>query len=146
MPLTASTAAPTSPRVGDVELDDVAADPVLQLVRRARRDDEALVDDDDLVGELVGLLEVLRREQQRRPLADELADDGPHAEPAAWVESGRRLVEEQHLRTADETAGEVEATLHAAGVGLGLPVGGVDEVEALEQLGCLARASDLDTW
>src|SRR3954468_23408998 len=59
----------------DVELHDVAADAVLQLVRRARRDDQPVVDDDDLVAELVGLFEVLRREQQRRPLADELADD-----------------------------------------------------------------------
>ena len=93
-----------------------------------------MVDDDDLVAELVGLFEVLRREQQRRPLADELADDIPHPDPAARVETRRRLVEKQHLRLTDQAARQIEPALHAAGVGLRLPVGGIDEVEPLEQL------------
>ena len=87
------------------------------------------------VGQLVGLLEVLRGEQERRALADQLADDVPHAEPAARVEAGGRLVEEEQPRPADQGAGEVEPAAHAARVGLHDAVGGVGEVELLEQLG-----------
>jgi hypothetical protein len=56
-----------------------------------------VVDDGDPVGQPVGLLEVLRREQQGRPAADEVLDHVPQREPAARVEPGRRLVEEEHL-------------------------------------------------
>ena len=47
---------------------------------------------------------------------------------------GGRLVEEQHRRAGDERGREVEPAAHAAGVGLGRPVAGVLELEALEQL------------
>ena len=47
---------------------------------------------------------------------------------------GGRLVEEQHRRARDERGREVEPAAHAAGVGLRHAVGGVGEVEALEQL------------
>ncbi len=40
----------------------------LQLVGRARGDDAPAVDDRELRGELVGLLEVVRREQDRQLL------------------------------------------------------------------------------
>ena len=57
--------------VVDDDLDPLAADLRLELVGRAAGDDLAVVDDRDRVGELVRLLEVLRRQQQRRPFADE---------------------------------------------------------------------------
>jgi hypothetical protein len=47
---------------------------------------------------------------------------------------GGRLVEEQHLRPVDQGGSQVEPAPHAAGVGLGHPVGGLDQVEPLEQL------------
>ena len=50
------------------------------------------------------------------------------------VEAGGRLVEEQHRRAVDERGGEVEPPAHAARVGADGPVGGVGELEALEQL------------
>ena len=53
------------------------------------------------------------------------ADDVPHPEPAARVEAGRRLVEEQQPRPADERAAEVEPAAHAARVRLDHAVGGV---------------------
>ena len=95
--------------VVDDDLDALAADLRLELVGRAAGDDLAVVDDRDRVGQLVGLLEVLGREQQRRALADEAADDVPHAQPAARVEAGRRLVEEQQPRPADQRAGRGRA-------------------------------------
>ena len=52
----------------DVQLEHLAADAVLELVGRALGDHGADVDHRDAVGELVGLLQVLRGEQQRRAL------------------------------------------------------------------------------
>ena len=120
--------------VADDDLDPLAADLRLELVGGAAGDDLPVVDDGDRVGQLVGLLEVLRRQQQRRALAHEVADDVPHPEPAARVEPGRRLVQEQDPRPPDERAAEVEPAAHAARVRLDDAVGGVGEVELLEQL------------
>ena len=88
----------------------------------------------DRVGQLVGLLEVLGRQQEGRPLAHEVPDDLPHPEPAARIEARRRLVEDQQPRSPDERAAEVEPPPHAAGVRLHDPIRGIDEVELLEQL------------
>ena len=102
----------------DGELEPLAADLRLELVGRALGDDPAVVDDDDLVGQQVGLLEVLGGQQQRRPARDEALDDLPHLGAAARVQTGGRLVEEQDRRVGHERAGEVEPAAHAARVGL----------------------------
>ena len=134
-----SVARGTVVAVVDDDLDPLAADLRLELVGGAAGDDLAVVDDGDRVGQLVGLLEVLRRQQERRALADEAADDVPHPEPAARVEARRRLVQEQEPRPPDQGAAEVEPAAHAARVGLDDAVGGVGQVELLEQLvGALA--------
>ena len=65
---------------------------LLEFGERAVRDDPALVEDGDPVGELFGLVEVLRREQHRRPLVGKLLDGLPHLDPSLGVESVRRLV------------------------------------------------------
>ena len=94
-----------------------------------------MVDDGDRVGQLVGLLEVLGRQQQRRAFAHEAADDVPHPEPAARVEPGRRLIHEQDPRSADQGASEVEPAAHATRIRLDDAIAGVGEVELLEELG-----------
>ena len=105
-----------------------------------RGDDLAVVDDRDRVGQLVGLLEVLGRQEERHALADEAPDDVPHPEPAARVETGRRLVEDEQPRPPDQGAGEVQPPPHPARVGLDDPVAGIDQLELLEQLvGALLR-------
>ena len=111
-----STARPRSSCAADADLDDVAPGQRLQLVGRAGGDRPAVVDDDDVVGELVGLLEVLRGQQHVGAAADEGADGVPQLDPAARVEAGRRLVEEQQPRGADEAGPEVEAAAHPARV------------------------------
>ena len=58
----------------------------------------------------------------------------PDRQPAGRVEAGGRLVEEQDLGLVDERRGEVEPALHAAGVALDHPVGGVLELDQLQQL------------
>ena len=66
--------------VVDVELEHLAADLVLQLVGRALGDHRADVDHRDPVGQLVGLLQVLRGEQERGAVGLELADELPHVD------------------------------------------------------------------
>ena len=51
-------------------------------------------------------------------VVDERAHDAPHVLALGRVQAGRRLVEEDHRRAADEAGGEVEPAAHAAGVGL----------------------------
>ena len=68
------------------------------------------------------------------PPRDQSFDDVPHPDTAARVEAGRRLVEEQHRRLGDQGAGKVEPSPHATGPALDLTVGGLGQVEALEQL------------
>ena len=127
----------------DDDLDPRAAEVRLEFVGRAAGDDLAVVDDGDRVGQFVGLLEVLRRQEQGRALADQAADDVPHAEAAARVEPGRRLVEEQQLGPPDERAAKVEPAAHAARVRLDDPVAGVGQLELLQQLRCASRGLGL---
>jgi hypothetical protein len=93
-----------------------------------------VIDDDDPIGELVGLIQVLRGQQQRHALGDQPPDHVPHPHPAGRIQTSRRLVEEQHRRAHDQAGGQVQPTAHAAAVGLGHPFGGIEEVKALEQL------------
>ena len=106
----------------------------------------AVVDDPDPVGEHVGLLEVLRgQEDGDAVVAREPGDLRPERRPALDVEPGRRLVEEEDPRPVDEREGEVEPALHAAGVAAHLAVGGLGQADALEQLvrraACARRAA-----
>ena len=80
------------------DLDHVAARPGLELVGRAGGDDPAVVDDHDVAGQLVGLLEVLGGEQHVGAVGDQVADGLPQLDAAARVEAGGRLVEQQQLR------------------------------------------------
>ena len=70
------------------DLDGRLADLRLQLRRRALRDDPAVVDDPDAVGEDVGLLEVLRRQEDGDALlAREAPDLVPERRAALRVEA-----------------------------------------------------------
>src|SRR6266542_501787 len=68
------------------QLDDGAADPVLELLAGALADQPAVVDDRDAVGQLVRLLQVLGGQQHGRPGADQVADQLP--EVGADVDAG----------------------------------------------------------
>ena len=121
-------------RIGRADLDPLTADHPLEAVRGVVGDDPAVVDDADLVGQRVGLVQVLGGQQHGRSLGDEVADDVPHVLALGRVEAGGRLVEEDHRRAADQARGQVEPPAHAAGVGLGHLAGGVGEVEPVQQL------------
>ena len=95
--------APPLPRssavgVGELHRHVPAGHPPLQLRGGALGDQPATVEDPDPVGELVGLLEVLRGQQHRHAVGDLLAHDRPQVATAARVEAGRRLVEEDQPR------------------------------------------------
>src|SRR5262249_31576838 len=89
---------PALRRACQLDLEDLAADAVLELAAGALRDHLSVVDDRDLIGELVGLLQVLGGEQQRRPLADKLAHGLPDLDAAAGIQAGGGLVQEQNAR------------------------------------------------
>ena len=103
--------------VGRDHVDPLRPDLGLELGRRAGRDLAAAVDQHDAVGERVGLLEVLGRQQQRHALRDERADRRPHDLAAAGVEARGRLVEHEHVRGVDQAGGEVDAAALAARTG-----------------------------
>ncbi|HYX76654.1 MAG TPA: hypothetical protein VE757_05710, partial [Gaiellaceae bacterium] len=65
-----------------------------------------MVDHRDLVRELIRFFEVLRRQQDRRPLAAEIADDLPDLVTTSRIEARGRLVE------------EAAAELRRAGIGV----------------------------
>ena len=133
-PASTSAAAGEVGGVAHPDLDPVAPGLALQLARRARGDRLAVVDDHDVVGELVGLLEVLRRQQHVGAGGDERPDRVPQLDAAARVETGRRLVEQQQAGCADEAGAEVEAAAHAARVAADETVGRVVEAELLEDV------------
>ena len=94
-----------------------------------------MVDDDDPVGDRVGLLEVVRGEHDR---GAELAVEPPHllleVDPVLRVEPGRGLVEEHERRLVDEPDRDVEPAPLAAGERRDRAAGVLGEVEGGEQL------------
>ena len=113
---------------------DVVTHLGLQLLRRALGDDLAVVDDRQAIAQLVGLLEVLRGEEHGRAAGVDPAHLVPDRQPRGGVQTGRRLVEEQHIGRVDERAREVEPALHPAGIRFRSPVGRLGQADELEQL------------
>ena len=74
----------------------------------------AVVDDRQAVAELVGLLHVVRGEEDGLALLVELAEDLPQRETALRIEAGGGLVEEQRGRTVHDRPRDHEALRHAA--------------------------------
>ena len=79
-----------------------------QLVGRAELDDPAVAQDGKAVGELLRLVEVVRRQEDRLPQRPQRADHLPGRAAGGRVEAGRRLVEEEQLGIADQRDAEVE--------------------------------------
>ena len=110
------------------------ADLRLQRLRRPLGDDPAAVDDPDVVGELVGLLQVLGGEEDGRALVVQRPHLLPDRLAADRVEAGGRLVEEEDAGLVDQRRGEVEAALHPARVAADPAVGRRGQVDPLEQI------------
>ena len=125
--------------VGTVELDrdHVLADLGLQALRASPAATiSPCIDDREPLAELVGLLQVLGGEEDRRAASALMLRTSSQT---VSREAGSRPVvgssRKSTLRLVDERARQVEPPLHPAGVGLGAPVGGVGQPDQLEQLG-----------
>ena len=77
-------------------------------------DDPAAVDDRDVPAEALGFLEVVRRQDDRRALLVDLAQEDPHAAADLDVDARGRLVEDQEARLVHQRARDHEPPLHAA--------------------------------
>jgi hypothetical protein len=53
---------------------------------------------------------------------DERVDDGPEIAPGDWIDTGRRLVQEEHVGQVDQRADQGQLLPHAAREGAGRPV------------------------
>src|SRR5262249_27061633 len=104
--------APHQLQVGVLQRDDAVA--FGQLAARALRDDLAAVDEGDVVAQLLRLLQVVRREEDRRALGVDALHVLPQLQPQLDVAARRRLVEDQQSRAVHQRAREDQPPLHAA--------------------------------
>src|SRR5262245_18663492 len=96
-------------------LERLGAVAALELVDRLQGEQLAVVEDPDPVREGLGLVEVVRAEQDRRVVdLPDLADEVLHLELRPRVEARRGLVEEQEDRLRQECAGKRDLLLHSA--------------------------------
>src|SRR5579884_1074428 len=99
------------------EQHDVAGYLALERVGGALGDDLPVIDDRQAVAQRVGLLQVVRGQEHRRPTVAQAPHLVPHPRPRLGVEAGRRLVEEDQPRLVDQAERQVEAAALTAGVG-----------------------------
>ena len=122
-------------RVGGNRLHRRMRDLRLQLGGSALGHYAPVVDDADAVGEHVGLLQILRGEEDRDAvLLREPSHLGPESRAGLRVEPGRGLVQEEDPRPVHEGQRQVEAALHPTRVRLDLALGRRLEADPLQQL------------
>lgn len=95
-----------------------------------------LVDDPDPISERIGLVEILRREEDgHSQFRIEPADLRPDVGPTQWVEPGGWFVEEKQFGTMDQGDGKVEPALHSARIGADPAIDGIADVDQVENCG-----------
>src|SRR5207245_1802941 len=103
--------------LGRHRFDGGSGDLRLQRLGRALGDDPPVVDDADPVGEKIGFLEVLRRQEDGYTvLLREAPDLLPQRGATLDVETDRWLVEKEDAWAMDERECKIEPALHAARV------------------------------
>src|SRR5260221_13451645 len=86
-----------------------------ELGRRPFGDQTAAVEDPDAVGQTLGLVEIVRRQEDRRVvLVPKVAHEGLDLPLAADVEPGRWLVEEEKRGGREEGTRDGDLLLHPA--------------------------------
>ncbi len=110
-----------------------------ERLRGALCQDAAVVDDHDAVGEVLGLVEVVGREQDRGTQRAQALDELPGPAPGRGVEARGGLVEEEQLGVADDAEGKVEPPPLPAGEGPHPGVGLLVQPGEGEHLGDGAR-------
>ena len=109
----------------DAELDHLAAESGQQRGGRVEGDDAAVRHDRDAIAQLLGLVEVVRGEQDRHAAGPQSGDRIEQLEADAGIETDGGLVQEEDLRVGQQRAGDLEPPPLAAAVGID---GTVDEV------------------
>ncbi len=97
-------------------------------------DDPRLVHDHEPVAQLLRLVHVVGRQDERHAALLESVEAIPEQVARLRVEAGRRLVEEQQLGLVDERAGDRQAALHPARHVLDLVARPLRELGEVEQL------------
>ena len=116
--------------------------PARQLGDRAGPDEPAAVEDDDPVGDLLHLVELVAGDQHGAALVGEVAQQPAQPADAVRVEAVGRLVEDEDARVAEQRGGQAEALPHAEGVAAHLAPAGVAQPDEVEHLvGPLRRAA-----
>ena len=117
------------------DITNSLAGPVVDVLRRRGLLDAALVDHDDLLGDLQRLLLVVRDEDRRHvDLVVQAAQPGAQLLAHAGVERAERLVEQQHVRLDGERAGERHPLALAAGELGRVALAEVAEADEVQQL------------
>ncbi len=95
--------------------------------------------DQDPVGDRIGLFEVVRGEQHRASLVRLLAHGGPECLARRHVHAGGRLVEDDQIAVARGGEGEADALRLTSGELVHLAVGDLRDARAGEHIGGLVR-------
>ena len=126
-------------RLGEVQRHLLLAELLHELVLALDQDQLALVDHAHAIGHLLGLLDVVRGQDDGHALVAELAHQRPHVAAELDVDAGRRLVEEQDVRLVRQRLGDHHAPLHAARERLDAVVALLPERQRLEHALDVAR-------
>src|SRR5438105_13483627 len=107
--------------LGDHRLAEAAAQELRdERSRRVERDDLPGVHDRDAVAQDLGLVEVVRGEENGRAPLPDVANELPQIAARLRVEAGRRLVQEEHLWLVHHRDGDRKTLTLPAGKLLGL--------------------------
>ena len=106
---------------------------VAELVRAALGDDRAARDDRDPVGEPLRLVHVVRGQEHGLAEVAQAGDHVPGLPARRGVEAGRRLVEKEEVRIADQRDADVEPSKLSSGEGAGAGVGPLAEPDVIDR-------------
>src|SRR5256885_1421584 len=111
-----------------------ATDLTVRILHGSFEQDAALLDDVQPLGERLGLVEVVGRQEDRRAFPGELPEHVPHGSPRERVEPDRRLVQEQERRLRRHDRGDHRALLLSAAQGDAQAVTDLLEPHLIESL------------
>ena len=111
-----------------------------QLGRRRVGDQATATDDDEPVGRLLHLAHQVAGDEDGAPLVGQAPQQPADPQHAVEVETVDRLVEQEHLRVAEQRGGDAEPLPHPERVALDPPTGGAGEAHLLDDLVDAAHA------
>ena len=106
-----------------------------EIARRTLGHDGAMIHHHESIAELLGLVHVVGRDDERDAFSLQAVETFPEQVPGLGVEPGGRLVEDQEFRLVDEGSGNGEAAFHAAGKVVDPVVRPLGELREFEKFG-----------